>query len=116
MCDCRRLRARMVVLSLYDILVFVIMVQHLFVLGDLDEQSIYGQRQKMISMVVYILHILSHIYYSHNSNVKCVGLTIKYIGFESIHYAINLDVVSSSMVFNNFDCMFLLMYRWFKSM
>ena len=31
-------------------------------------------------------------YYSHNSNIK-YGSTIKCINFESIHYAINFDVV-----------------------
>ena len=45
-------------------------------------------------------------YSSYNSNVKCVDLTIKFIGFEPIHYAIKLDVVSSSMIFNDFDYMF----------
>ena len=52
----------------------------------------------------------SHMYYSHNSNIKCVGSTIKYIGFESIHYAINLDDVLSFMVFSDFDYMFVSMY------
>ena len=28
---------------------------------------------------------------------------IKYVGFKPIHYAINLDVVSFSNVFNEFD-------------
>ena len=50
--------------------------------------------------------ILATIY----SNIKCVGSTIKYIGFEPINYAINLDVVSSYKVFNDFDFMFLSMY------
>ena len=49
-------------------------------------------------------------YFSHNFNIKCIGSTIKCIGFESIHYAINFDVVASSMIFNDFDHMFLLMY------
>ena len=35
---------------------------------------------------------------------------IKYVGFEPIHYVINLDVVSSFKVFNKFDCMFLSNY------
>ena len=46
-------------------------------------------------------------YYSHNSNIKCIDLIIKYIDFESYHYAINLDVVSSFVVFSDFDYMFL---------
>ena len=52
----------------------------------------------------------NHRYSSHNSNIKCVGSTIIYIGFELIHYAINLDIVSSSMVFTDFNYMFLSMY------
>ena len=39
-------------------------------------------------------------YSSHDSNIKCVG-------FKLIHYVINLDVVSSSMVFSEFDFVFL---------
>ena len=46
-------------------------------------------------------------YFSHNSNIKCVGFNIKCVGFEQIHYAINLDAVPSFMVFNDFDFMFL---------
>ena len=44
------------------------------------------------------------------SDIKCVDSIIKYIDFEPFHYAINLDVVSSFVVFNDFDSMFLLMY------
>ena len=39
-------------------------------------------------------------YYSHYK-------IIKYVGFESIIYIINLDVTSSSKVFNEIDYMFL---------
>ena len=49
-------------------------------------------------------------YSSYNSNIKCVGSTIKYISFESIHYTINMNIVSSFMVFNDVDYMFLLRY------
>ena len=35
-------------------------------------------------------------YFSHNSNIK-------YVNFEPIYYAINLDVVSFSMIFSEFD-------------
>ena len=45
-------------------------------------------------------------YFSHNSNIKYVDSTIKYIGFESIHYTINLDVVLSFMAFRDYDFMF----------
>ena len=43
---------------------------------------------------------------SHNSNIKCVDSTIKCIDFELFYYTINLDVVSSFEVFNDFDYMF----------
>ena len=46
-------------------------------------------------------------YSSDNRTIKCVGLTIKCIGFELIHYTINLDVVSYFMIFNDFDSIFL---------
>ena len=49
-----------------------------------------------------MLQNLSHKYYSHNNNMKCVGSTIKCLGFELIHYVINLNVVSSFMIFSNF--------------
>ena len=64
-------------------------------------------------MIVNMLHNLSHRYSNHNSNIKYVGLTIKYIDsldYESIHYIISLNVVSSFMIFNNFDYMFHLKY------
>ena len=49
-------------------------------------------------------------YSSHNSNIKCVDSTIKCISFESFHYVINLDYVSSFVGFNDFDYMFPSMY------
>ena len=58
-------------------------------------------------MITNMLQNLNHIHSNHNNNIKCVGLTIKYIGFEPIHYIINLDVISSSMVFNDFDSILL---------
>ena len=61
-------------------------------------------------MVVNMLQNWSNRYSSHNSNIKYIGSTIKCIDFESIHYAINLDVVSSFVVFSDFDFMFLSMY------
>ena len=50
------------------------------------------------------------IYSSHNSNIKCINSTTKYIDFESFHYVIKLDVVSSFIVFSRFNFMFLSMY------
>ena len=49
-------------------------------------------------------------YYSHSSNIKYVSSIIKCISFELVHYVINLDVVSSFIVFSDFDFMFILMY------
>ena len=57
-----------------------------------------------------MLQNYSHMYSNNNSNIKCVGLPIKCIGFEPIHYAINLNVVLSYMVFSDFDNMFSSMY------
>ena len=76
---------------------------------DLNEQNIFDQRQEIKSMIDSMLKNWSQRYYSHNSNIKCVDSTIKCIGFKSFHYAINLDVVSSFVVFNDFDFMFLLL-------
>ena len=45
----------------------------------------------------------NHRYSNHNMNIKCVGSNINCIGFESIHYTINLDVSSSFKVFRDFD-------------
>ena len=39
-------------------------------------------------------------YYNHHRIIKCIG-------FKPIHCAINLDVISSSRVFNEFDYVFL---------
>ena len=61
-------------------------------------------------MIVNILQNWSHRYSNHNSYIKYVGSTIKCIDFESIHYAINLYIVSFSMVFSNSDYIFISMY------
>ena len=49
-------------------------------------------------------------YYSHNSNIKYISSIINCLGFKPIHYAINLDVVSFFMIFNDFDFIFLSIY------
>ena len=53
-------------------------------------------------MVVHILHNLSHWYSSHYSKIKYIVLTIKYISFESVHYAININIITIFMVCSNF--------------
>ena len=45
-----------------------------------------------------------------NSSIKYVCSTIKWIGFEPIHYAVNIYVVSSSMIFSDFDFVFISIY------
>ena len=57
-------------------------------------------------MIVNMLHNLNHRYSCHNNNIKYVGSTIKCIGFESLHHAINLHIFSSYMVFSDYDSMF----------
>ena len=79
-------------------------------LGDSNEQSIFNQRQEIKSIVVSMLQNLSQRYYSHNSNIKYVDSTIKCIDFESFYYVINLDIVSSFVVFSDFDSIILSMY------
>ena len=59
-------------------------------------------------MIVNILQNESNRYFSHNSNIKCIGSTIKCVRSEPIHYAINIYVVSLSMVFNDFNSTFIM--------
>ena len=54
-------------------------------------------------MVVKMLQNRNHRYFNNYS-------IIKFIGFESIYYAINLSAVLSSIVFSNLTYVFLLMY------
>ena len=61
-------------------------------------------------MIVNMLQNLSHMYYSHNSNIKFVGSTIKYIGFKLIHYVIHLNTVSYFIFCSDNDSMFLSIY------
>ena len=60
-------------------------------------------RDNKSNQIVSMLQNWSQRYSSHNSNIKCTH-------FESFHYTINLDVVSSFMIFSDFDYMFLSMY------
>ena len=46
-------------------------------------------------------------YSNDNNNIKCIISITKYIGFESIHYVVNLYAISFFMVLNDFDYMFL---------
>ena len=71
-----------------------------------NEQSISDQRKEIKSMVVNMLQNFIYMYYIHNGNIKCIVSTIKCVSFEPIHYNINMDVVSSFMIFSNFDICF----------
>ena len=71
--------------------------------GDSDKPNIFDQTETTKIMVVGMLQNLSHRYSSHYSITK-------FVGFEPIYYAINLSVVSSSMIFIDLVFMFLLMY------
>ena len=46
-------------------------------------------------------------YFSYNSNFKYIDSTIKYKGFDSINYIINLDIISSFILYNDFNFIFL---------
>ena len=76
-------------------------------LGNLDEQNIYDQKQEIKSIIINMIQNWNHKYFSHNSNIKYLVLIIKYIGFESIRYAINVDVVSSFMIFSDLKLVFI---------
>ena len=49
-------------------------------------------------MIVNMLQDLSHRYSSYNNNIKYMDSTIKYIGFTSSNYAINLYIISFFMI------------------
>ena len=61
-------------------------------------------------IIVSMLQNWCQRYSNHYSNIKCVDSTIKRIDFESFHYAINLNVVSSFVVFSDFNFIFILIY------
>ena len=68
-------------------------------LDDSNEQSIYNQTQEIKSMIINMLQNYNYVYSSHNSNIKYVSSTIKWINF-----------VLSFMIFNDFDFMSISMY------
>ena len=89
-------------------LVFVVVVRRLFVFSD--EQSIHDQRQEVKSMIISMMQNYNNWYSNHNNNIKYVDSTIKCIGFQLFDYTISLNVVSSFVVFSDFDYMFLLIH------
>ena len=81
------------------------MVRHLFEFGQF--RRVKYIRNQMAS-VCYKTAIKK--YYSYNSKIKYVNSTIKYIDFELFHYAINLYIILSFMIFNDFDYKFSSIY------
>ena len=61
-------------------------------------------------MIINMLQNLNNRYSSHNNNIKYISLTIKCMDFKPIHNAINMDVVSSFIIFDDFNSMYLSMY------
>ena len=58
---------------------------------------------------------MNHRYSSHNINIRYLGSTIKNIGFKPVYYVINLNIVSSFMIFSDFDFILESMYYYFES-
>ena len=69
--------------------------------------KIRGKKSNQLSLVCYRTEVKR--YSNNNNNIKYIDSTIKCIGFESFHYTINLDI-SSFMVFNDFNSIFLTIY------
>ena len=76
----------------------VIQMSKVYLISDKksNQWSAICYRIGIISILITI--VISNVY-AQLSNVK--------VNFELIHYAINLDVVSFSMIFSYFDSMFL---------
>ena len=74
-------------------------------MSNSDGQNIFYQQIILWSSLYYVIVLqnLSHKCYSHYS-------IIKFVNFETIYYAINLNVISSYMVFSEFVFVFLSMY------
>ena len=71
----------------------IILLRRLLVCGQFERQNIFDQIETTNQiMIIKMLYNWNHSYSSHYSTIKCVG-------FESIHYVINLDVVSPFVVF-----------------
>ena len=72
-------------------------------MSNLDCKTYIFDRTKTINQIIVVnmLQNLSHMYSSHYMIIKCVG-------FKSIHYTINLNIMLSFEVFNKFYSVFLL--------
>ena len=69
-------------------------------MGDSNSKVDSIMTSSQIIVVSMLQKSWSHMYSCYHRIIKCVG-------FKTIHYAINLDVTSSSRVFSEFDSFFL---------
>ena len=85
---------------------FVIdLLRHLVVSSEYNSKRF--KRQNIFNLIETLNH--GHQYVAKlESRYSSHYIIIKYIGFEPIFYAINMDIMSSSKVFNKFDYMLLL--------
>ena len=77
----------------YDVVLFVILLWCFICVEDIQTGKTDSMSRKYQIMVVGLLKNWSRRYFNH--------YIIKFVGFMSIYYAINLDIVSSLMVFSN---------------
>ena len=69
--------------------------------GRFKRQNIFDQTNITSQIIVVnMLQNWSHRYFGHYIIIKCISI-------EPIHYTINLNVVSSRRVFNEFDYVFI---------
>ena len=85
-----------------DNFVFVVAMQFIFVFERFKQiKYIKLETINKISGCQYAIK-----YSNYDSNIKHIDSTINCIGFELIHYTININVVLSFMIFSDFDYMF----------
>ena len=79
-------------LAYYNVMLFVVLLHRFICVGAIQTHMTYLISQRYQIMIVTILKNLNCRYYSH--------YIIKFVDFISIYFAINLDIVSSCMIFN----------------
>ena len=71
-------------------------------MGNSNDKTYSIEKSSQI-MIVSMLQNWSSMYYSHH-------IIVKFISFKPIYCVINLDIASSSIVFSDFDYLFLSEY------
>ena len=91
----------------YDVVLFVFLLRYFICVKTIqtNKKDLIGRRYQI--MIIRMLKNWSQLYYSH--------YIIKFIGFMSIYYVINLDIVSSCMVFS-YIYIYILNYRSITSL